>query len=249
MAPYNDIVGQEGVALELRSTATVGVLDHIFTHGRILSIAVGRSRKHKNYLEERVMRARKVTPFVAILALFLAGPGLGAITLIDFEAYAGGQDISGLNLGGVTLTSPGGAVTVYANNAAGAWYRSPVNSVSPWPSSNILIGTFDSAVNIVSLWGGDEGIDTDSWTLNVYDAAVGGTLLGSVSSPAWNGNPYEQLSLSVAGIMRFEAVDSGGIAYDDLSFGVDSVIPAPGAILLVGVGAGLVARLRQRRML
>jgi len=140
-------------------------------------------------------------------------------------------------------------VTVYANDHLGAWYHSPVNAVSPFPLSSTLIGTFDSAVNFVSLWGGDEGSDTDSWTLNVYDAAVGGTLLVSVSSPAWDGNPYEQLSLSVPGIMRFEAVEAGAIAYDDLSFGVDGAIPAPGAILLVGIGAGLVTCLRQRRVL
>lgn len=36
--------------------------------------------------------------------------------IIDFESFTDGQDINGINLGGVTLTNPTGVVEIYANN-------------------------------------------------------------------------------------------------------------------------------------
>ncbi len=192
---------------------------------------------------------------IAICVIFAvvaaAAPVANALVTIDFDAYSDYQNLDGINLGGVTLTTSTGTVEVFANRD-GASYRSPINSVSSPTGKDPIIGVFDVPVIYVSLWAGDVGgvgDDDDQWQLDAYDAPFGGNLLGSVTSPIWIGDPYVQLSITATGIMRFEATwlgQVGGIAYDDLEF---IPIPAPGAILLGSIGVGLVGWLRRRRTL
>ena len=47
---------------------------------------------------------------------------------------------------------------------------------------NPMVFTVDIAQSLVGLWGGDGGNDTDNWTLNAYDAAVGGNLIATGNS-------------------------------------------------------------------
>lgn len=182
--------------------------------------------------------------FLFIATIGLVCPMVSA-ALIDFEDYADYQNLNGVNLGGVTLTSPSGIVEVFANNRQGTWYHSPVNSVSPdnWSNQPPMTGVFDEPQSFVSLWAGDEGNDTDQWELEAFDAPVGGNSLGVVTSPLWNGNPYERLSITAPNIWRFEARSVGpqyGVAFDDLEF-----IPEPAAFSLVALG-GLLAAKRRR---
>ncbi|MCU0915044.1 MAG: hypothetical protein MUC88_10840 [Planctomycetes bacterium] len=176
-------------------------------------------------------------------------------TSIEFEAFVDGQNLHGVNLGGVTLYEPQlGVVRVYANGRLGSFYQSPVNSVSSDESTLAtypIVGVFGASQNSVSLWAGDAGGDVDQWELEVFDAATGGNSLGLVQSVPWSGNPYTQLSVTTPGIWRFEARNIGspaGITYDDLSFS-GTVVPVPGAVILGGIGMGLVSCLRRRRTL
>lgn len=171
-----------------------------------------------------------------------AGQVRAATIRVDFEGYLDGQNLHGINLGGVTLVSPSGRVEVY-DNRFGVSYHSAtkaVASLSGLASVNPLVGIFDRPVSSVSLWGGDFGTsggplpEMDSWRLLAYDAPVGGNLVGSADSGLWTGSPYLQLGASGPSIWRFEAHWTGpqfGMGYDDLVFETISepppIIPEP----------------------
>lgn len=172
--------------------------------------------------------------------VLLAFSATASALLIDFESYADGQNLHGVNLGGVTLTNPSGSIEVF-DDRFGVGFRSGTKAIGSFngpETINPLVGVFDSAVSFVSLWAGDAGNDLDNWTLNLYDATVGGNLLGSFNSGDWSGDPYRQLSGSFANIWRFEATWNGptccGIGFDDLEFRFSETptVPAPSILTL-----------------
>ena len=190
----------------------------------------------------------------AILRLVLVLAAIGAMSvavqaaIIDFEVYADGQNLNGVNLGGVTLTSPTNVVEVYEDRF-GVGYHSPtkaIASTSGCVSVNPIVGVFDAPQTFVRLWGGDVGggDDTDSWQLEAFDAAVGGNSLGVANSGSWGGGPYRSLEISAPNIWRFEARWTGpvcGVGYDDLEF-----IPEPVTLSLLALGGLAVVRRRRR---
>ena len=181
---------------------------------------------------------------VALAALLLLCVGVAQTeaqtVLINFEQFDDMDNVDGINLGGVTLSSPNGLVEIF-DNRFGVFYHSATKAVaSPegLVSVNPLVGVFDIPVDSVSLWGGDAGTytESDSWELHVYDAPTGGNLVGSAASGSWNGSPYRELSVTAAKIWRFEAIWTGGkygIGYDDLSF---HPIPEPSVVVLAAAG-------------
>lgn len=146
------------------------------------------------------------------------------VTVIDFESFEDGQDINGLNLGGVTLTNPGNGIVEIFDDRCGAAYHSPTKAVSPGECGDTnypLVGVFDYPAMYIGLWAGDAGNDIDSWELEAFDAPVGGNSLGIVTSGDWDGQPYRNLEISAPNIWRFEARWTGSewpVAYDDLEF-------------------------------
>jgi hypothetical protein len=124
----------------------------------------------------------------------------------------------------------------------------PIGSFTGASSINPMIFTFSAPTSFVTLFGGDGGGDTDSWTLTVYDAQVGGNMVGTISSGDFTGSPYLGLTLSAASILRAEANWTGqaaGVGYDDLSF---TQVPLPAPVLLLGAGlAGLIGVARRRK--
>ena len=180
---------------------------------------------------------------VALVALAWLCAGVGQthaeMVQIDFEGFFDADNLNSINLGGVTLSNPSGLVEIH-DNRFGVYYHSATKAIaSPaeLTSVNPLVGVFDYPVSLVSLWGGDAGTyaESDSWELLVYDAPIGGNLVGSVTSGSWNGSPYRQLTIEAEEIWRFEANWTGrkyGIGYDDLSF---HVIPEPSAGVLAAI--------------
>ncbi len=66
---------------------------------------------------------------------------------------------------------------------------------------------------------GDPGSGQQAMTLNFYDAAVGGTLLGSVSAPQTGENGVAAVDLGgVSGVVRMEVVIDGSGAVDNIVF-------------------------------
>lgn len=185
------------------------------------------------------------------MAVCAAAAPAHALTTIDFESFADAQNLNGVDLGGVTITNPSGNVEIF-DNRFGVASRSgskAIGSFSGAQNINPMVFTFDSAVSFVELFGGDRGGDIDTWSLEIFDAQIGGNSLGIANAPATNGNPYVGLSFSTAGILRAEAVWTGseaGIGFDDLSFENGAVIPLPAPALLLMSGLVGLAAFRRR---
>lgn len=113
-----------------------------------------------------------------------------------------------------------------------------------------LTANFDAAMSIVSLdvsrsLGSFSG---DTFTLDAYS---GITLVGSQTVTLGPINVWSAISIAAAGIDSIQMSGSGvsflsPYGVDNLSF-TGSVIPAPGALLLAGIGASFVANLRRRK--
>jgi hypothetical protein len=197
--------------------------------------------------------------FQSLAGALVLASGLGlaqssVAATIDFDGFADFQNINGVNLGGVTVTNPSGIVEIFANNRFGVSNSSPGNAIGSFTgatSINPMIFTFSAPTSFVTLFGGDGGGDIDSWSLTVYDAQVGGNVLGTIASGDFNGSPYIGLTLSAASILRAEAIFTGpaaGIGFDDLSFDRVTQIPLPAPALLLGAGlVGLIGMARRSK--
>ena len=187
-----------------------------------------------------------LTLFVGAITFSIAGNAHA--TIIGFDIFSDGQNINGINLGGVTITAPDQVVTVFANGNGGTGYVSQYNCIGPsyWTAGKTLMLTFDALVNNVSIVGGDVGGDTDHWTMEAFDGSMNS--LGLADTGVFSGadpvNPltttfgdYRTLSVSYSGIKYVELTQvTWGIAFDNLNFNGGDQVPIPGAVLLLGSG-------------
>ncbi|UCG56914.1 MAG: hypothetical protein JSU70_18875 [Phycisphaerales bacterium] len=194
-------------------------------------------------------------------ASFLAA--LGSATTEDFEGYAAGTVITS-QLTGISMVSTdgeNGSLQAEIGSIAGLPFPMtaglPTSSGDRFLSSELAPPTYATAGLIFDLDMDYNGVGfyvVDGAPLGGFDISLysGGGLYASANFPA------QTLPNSFIGLIStvgFDSVeidslhsgDSWGI--DDLSIGSISVIPAPGALLLSGLGTGIVSWLRRRRSL
>ena len=197
--------------------------------------------------------------FCTVVCLLAAGAAHAAV--LDFDALAPGTVLNGVTLQGVTFSSStGGTITVRADNYYGGGWSSAHN----WILANTNTFAMDAVdmafaapVTSLSVTGGDQGGDTDSFLLQVYDSS--NALLGSASTGIFGGNPLtsdgsmgDKATLSLSGLgaiysARVQATSPSGlgVGFDDIT---TSAVPEPGTLALMCLGAtGMVASLRRRR--
>lgn len=104
-----------------------------------------------------------------------------------------------------------------------------------------------TSVNFISVFAGDVGGDTDTVTLRGFDA-----LNNLIASASFTGLSAQTLSISGAGMTRFEILQTGLIGIDDFTFtaegGGAAAVPEPGSLALLGLGlaGALLARRRKQ---
>ncbi|MBI5764222.1 MAG: hypothetical protein HZA51_11920 [Planctomycetes bacterium] len=197
-----------------------------------------------------MLKLVRTTAFFSALALSFISSA--EADLVDFEGYAGFGNIHGQDLGGVTLFNNNTGYVIVYDDAFGLGSHSGTKCMTD-PSFgrfNKIVGVFDNPQSHVSLWGG-LGVDYGQilgWSLEVFDASVGGNSLAISMQGTWVGTPYTYLEVNAPGIKRFEAVlayeSYSGICFDDLVF-----TPEPSSMLLVVCGSlgflGRKARVRR----
>jgi hypothetical protein len=184
---------------------------------------------------------------LGLMGALILGPGPASAVIIGFDDIAAGTVIDGVNLGGLTLSTPGGRTEVV--NDFGVGYRSPFNAVTNFTNSGNfvtfapIIIRFDLLQDFVAVVGGDSGGDQDQFTIKAYDDA--NNLLASFTTPVFGGNPIDpnvmvdfytaQFDLGSAVIRTLEISDAinAGIGIDNVVF---HNVPIPGSVLLMGSG-------------
>lgn len=190
---------------------------------------------------------------ICTIIIGVAGLASAAPTIvIDFESLANLEIVDDQFL---ALGADFGATTsiLQAGTSLNPLYPpySGVNVIFDDPALGTGIIRIDAVGPLWAMAGGYVTGNTDV-TMTAY--SIGGTVLGSASTGGANfvgaGTgllPNILLSVAVPGIAYVEFSDSGNMyVVDDFTH---QAIPAPGAILLGGIGMSLVGWLRRRRTL
>jgi hypothetical protein len=189
---------------------------------------------------------------VACLAVMAPSSGLAAITVIDFESLADLEVVDDQFLGlGADFNAT--ASILRAGSSLNPTY--PPNSGSNVIYDDPQLGSGIIRVDAVgSLWSMAGGYVTGSKNVTLTAYASDNSVLGTASTGGANyigaGGlllPNIFLSVTAPGIAYVQFSDTGNTyTVDDFTL---QPIPAPGAILLGGIGVGVVSWLRRRRTL
>jgi hypothetical protein len=190
---------------------------------------------------------------LAVLGLIIGvvGSASATVPVINFDTVPAGTPV-GVNFDGrgVTFWNDTTNTLTTTRDCPGPPFTAP-NSVADWngyTGSHNYAKFLHGPATYVSVCLGDYNEDEDPIYLEAYDA--GGGLLASASDvvPAdlWGG---KTLSVSASGIayVKFwsEGMYPGSVFFDN--FASDGIVPEPGAISVIGLGAlGLVGLLRRR---
>ena len=115
-----------------------------------------------------------------------------------------------------------------------------------WITSRIISSRFGSGKVTIIEQSGSGSVDTiGAGIIKAYGPY--GNLLATLSNTTTGVNTTDLSALGKIGMIYFNSVaDGAGADFDNLSF---SPVPAPGAIVLGGIGVGLISWLRRRRTL
>lgn len=184
------------------------------------------------------------TFFLAAAIAAAASAASATTTVIDFEAYSFGDDITGVDLGGVVLST--GYIT-----------QEPLGSQGILATNNDFTQKFRgdftvSDVTSVSVDLGDLGSDSDDLFLFAYDAM---DMLLDSDTAFLPGGVTDMLTLSVSSMSAISYVvfygeglnDENNVYADNLTFTYDEMaaVPLPAGVVLLGsalAGFGLLRR-------
>lgn len=197
---------------------------------------------------------KRATLFVLAGLIFPAVVS-AAPTIINFEGRPNGEVVGASYLGGPVSFSQTDGRTIYVNTMGvpGAQFDGQAMAgTNPFDGPGSFRADFDSLVGSVSVVMGDWNGDDDHLFLEAYD--TDGVLLTAdtdfIDWTVWGG---PTLSVVAPGIQYVLFGSTGlynnSVYFDVFTFDGASAVPAPGAILLGSLGAGLVGWLRRRSSL
>lgn len=201
------------------------------------------------------MKSMHVVCFAAIAVLVLSAASASA-GLINFEGRPDGEVVGANYLGTIVSFSQTGGRTIYVD-PYGVGIPGPefdgeqMAGTDPFYGPGSFRADFDVTVDLVSLVLGDFAGDSDDLFLEAYSS--GGAVIDS-DSASIDATVYGGPTLSVGGAgISYVMFGSTGqfnnsVYYDKFAW-EEAVIPAPGAILLGGIGVSIVGWLRRRRTL
>jgi len=191
----------------------------------------------------------RLMAFAAVFLLFNSQAIIGAQAVtIDFDGLTVGSDISGVDLGGVVISSGSDAVIVTSSNPAGTGNSirtEPFTSIDPFRADFITTG-----VSSVSVALGDFGGDSENLFLDAFDSAD--NLLDTANfSIATSVSNLILLSIASGTEISYVLFGANGffsnsVYADDLNFSV-SVVPLPAAFTLFASGLGFLGLMGWRK--
>ncbi len=198
------------------------------------------------------------TPYLSAADSPFTGTGLSYFFLEDFED--GALNTPGVTVSGGIPTKPtypaiytdsvdadDGAIDG-SGNGGNSWFSSAGSTGLLFTFNSAVLGSLPTQVGIV--W--TDGLGPV--TFKVYDASLTevASLIGSSTADGnYIGGTAEDrffgvIDLSGIGAIRILSGAGAGIEVDHLQYGA---IPAPGALLLCSIGAGVIGWMRRRSML
>lgn len=191
----------------------------------------------------------------AILCVALAG-SLQAAVVINFESDSTGAVPNGWMSADSALVAFSDSSG--ANLQVGNWPEgNNTNALGVFPDDpSYLIMDFSTLVDSVQLdFGNDDPLFSNPGDQAVLTVFLGGSQVGQ-TAVAMNRDDLMNQTIAVSGVVFdratfFYNVTTAGLieVVDNIQFTPFNAVPAPGAMLLGSIGAGLVGWLRRRRSL